>query len=304
MRVAGAIEDKDWSGLKGGTRAISCSRSSTTRAWPEERGLFDFNDIVDAISRQDGCAPPARVWQCGGRERRRADRRLGGDQAPGSAPPSPPADCWMMSPAPCPALLRAEKLQKRMASVGFDWDSPERVLDKIAEEASEIVQARREGAGQAEIEGEVGDLFFVVANLARHLKVDPEQALRVTNAKVVRRFKWIEGRSCRTGPDNRRRDARRDGSTLAAGEDQGLSRRRLGKTSLFFQPENRPRVRALTVRACRAVERAIRTLRELAQRQVPVVASERIDLSIAPAAERVFEDRAEGRPGQCFGSCR
>jgi ATP diphosphatase len=79
-----------------------------------------------------------------------------------------------------------------MASVGFDWDSPERVLDKIAEEASEIVEARREGASQDDIAGEIGDLLFVVANLARHLNVDPEAALRSTNAKVVSRFKWIE----------------------------------------------------------------------------------------------------------------
>jgi ATP diphosphatase len=91
-----------------------------------------------------------------------------------------------------PALLRAEKLQKRMSTVGFDWDSPERVLDKITEEAGEIASARAAGAGHAEIEGEIGDLLFVVANLARHLKVDPEAALRVTNAKVVKRFRWIE----------------------------------------------------------------------------------------------------------------
>ena len=86
-----------------------------------------------------------------------------------------------------------------MASVGFDWDSPERVLDKITEEAGEIVEASAAGASHAEIEGEIGDLLFVVANLARHLKVDPEAALRVTNAKVVSRFKWIEAALAKQG---------------------------------------------------------------------------------------------------------
>src|SRR6185437_14350289 len=60
-----------------------------------------------------------------------------------------------------PALMRAEKLQRRLASVGFDWNSPERVLDKISEEAREIVEARAAGAPDAEIAGEIGDLLFV-----------------------------------------------------------------------------------------------------------------------------------------------
>ncbi|MEI9886939.1 MAG: MazG nucleotide pyrophosphohydrolase domain-containing protein [Rhizomicrobium sp.] len=91
-----------------------------------------------------------------------------------------------------PALSRADKLQKRLASVGFDWNSPQRVLDKVVEEAAEIAEAQAAGAPQAELEGEIGDLLFVIANLARHLKIDPEAALRATNSKVERRFAWIE----------------------------------------------------------------------------------------------------------------
>jgi ATP diphosphatase len=95
-------------------------------------------------------------------------------------------------PRALPALLRALKLQKRLASVGFDWESASKVLEKVVEEAHEIVEAQQAGLPQAEIEGEVGDLLFVAANLARHLKVDPEAALRGANAKVIRRFGFIE----------------------------------------------------------------------------------------------------------------
>ena len=87
-----------------------------------------------------------------------------------------------------PALTRAEKLQRRASTVGFDWNNAHLVLDKLAEEAREILDA----PSQAEREEEVGDLLFVVANLARHLKVDPEAALRSANAKFTRRFRHIE----------------------------------------------------------------------------------------------------------------
>ena len=86
-------------------------------------------------------------------------------------------------------MLRAEKLQRRASSVGFDWDDAAKVVDKIAEEAREVVEAGADPAKQAE---EIGDLLFVVANLARHLKVDPEAALRAANAKFTRRFRFIE----------------------------------------------------------------------------------------------------------------
>jgi ATP diphosphatase len=95
-------------------------------------------------------------------------------------------------PAALPALLRALKLQQRAARVGFDLDSAPRVVEKIAEEAGEIVEAQSAGAGPEKLEDEIGDLLFAVANLARHLGVDPEAALRAANAKFLRRFKKIE----------------------------------------------------------------------------------------------------------------
>jgi ATP diphosphatase len=90
-----------------------------------------------------------------------------------------------------PALTRAVKLQKRAARVGFDWPSTDEVVAKIAEEAAELVEAR-EALTEAEVVEEFGDLMFVMANLARHLKVDPEAALRSANAKFTRRFGRIE----------------------------------------------------------------------------------------------------------------
>jgi len=90
-----------------------------------------------------------------------------------------------------PALTRAIKLQNRAARVGFDWPEMAQVVDKITEEAAELVEAR-DTLGKAEQIEEYGDLMFVMANLARHLDIDPEAALRSANAKFTRRFKGVE----------------------------------------------------------------------------------------------------------------
>jgi len=90
-----------------------------------------------------------------------------------------------------PGMTRAVKLQNRMARVGFDWDNTDAVIDKIMEESRELVAAR-DAADPDEMEAEFGDLMFVVANLARHLNIDPEAAVRRTNAKVIKRFSYIE----------------------------------------------------------------------------------------------------------------
>jgi ATP diphosphatase len=90
-----------------------------------------------------------------------------------------------------PALLRAHKLQKRAARVGFDWADTEQVLEKIREEAGELATATAARDMDA-VEDEMGDMLFALANLARHLGIDPEQALRRTNDKFVRRFNAVE----------------------------------------------------------------------------------------------------------------
>ncbi|MEA5445328.1 nucleoside triphosphate pyrophosphohydrolase [Gammaproteobacteria bacterium AB-CW1] len=97
-------------------------------------------------------------------------------------------------PLALPALKRATKLGKRASRSGFDWPDPTGPLDKIREEIREIEEAMEEGAGHERLEGEIGDLLFAVTNLARHLKVDAETALRGCNAKFERRYRYVEQR--------------------------------------------------------------------------------------------------------------
>ena len=191
--VAGAIEDEDWPGLKDELGDLLLQVVYHARM-AEERKLFDFGDVVAAITAKmirrhphvfgsgasvDSAEAQTVAWE-DHKKQERAAKATG------------PAALLDDVPRALPALLRALKLQKRLASVGFDWDSTPKVLDKVVEEAQEIVDAQKRGLPQAKIAEEVGDLLFVVVNLARHLKVDPEAALRVTNAKVVRRFGYVE----------------------------------------------------------------------------------------------------------------
>ncbi len=94
-------------------------------------------------------------------------------------------------PVALPALSRAGKLQKRAAQVGFDWPAALPVVDKVREELDEVLEAMAEG-DTGHMADEIGDLLFSVVNLARHLKVDPETALRSANGKFDRRFRFIE----------------------------------------------------------------------------------------------------------------
>ena len=96
-------------------------------------------------------------------------------------------------PLALPALTRAEKLQNRAARVGFDWPQAAQVLDKIGEEVGELRAEIANGAEAERLADELGDILFGYVNLARHLGVDPEEALRGCNAKFTRRFRHIEG---------------------------------------------------------------------------------------------------------------
>ncbi|HET7570505.1 MAG TPA: nucleoside triphosphate pyrophosphohydrolase [Gammaproteobacteria bacterium] len=154
----------------------------------EEAGLFDFDAVAGGLCDKlikrhphvfgdkqiDNAAEQTRAWE----DQKAAERGEAGVLA-GVA-------------ATLPALTRAVKLQKRASRVGFDWDAIEPVLAKIHEELDEVKAEIEQDAAKARIEDELGDVLFAVANLARHLDVDPEQALRGTNRKFIRRFEAIE----------------------------------------------------------------------------------------------------------------
>ena len=102
-------------------------------------------------------------------------------------------------PRALPALTRATKIQKRAAEVGFDWDDISGALDKVKEETEEVIQADRQKDSSEHIAEELGDLLFAVVNVARFLKVDPEEALDSATRKFIRRFSYVEQQSLACG---------------------------------------------------------------------------------------------------------
>ena len=165
----------------------------------DERQLFDFDDVARGIVAKmvrrhphvfDGKSlPPGgerQLWE----DLKAAERAAKGE-------PTAPKSVLDEVPVGFPALVRAERLQKRAARVGFDWGALGPVVAKIHEELAEV-EAASEPMHQAE---EVGDLLFAAVNLARHLGVDPEEALRRTNAKFERRFRKVEEAARRAGRD-------------------------------------------------------------------------------------------------------
>jgi ATP diphosphatase len=154
----------------------------------EEAGLFGFDAVVRAISDKMVARHP-HVFGTDSRDK--SAKQQTADWEKIKAAERGPARVLDGVALGLPALTRAVKLQKRAARVGFDWPSTDEVVAKIAEEAAELVEAR-EALTEAEVVEEFGDLMFVMANLARHLKVDPEAALRAANAKFTRRFGRIE----------------------------------------------------------------------------------------------------------------
>lgn len=121
-----------------------------------------------------------------------------------------------------PALTRALKLQKRAARVGFDWTTAPQILDKIEEEVAELREALADCGGTDRVEDELGDLFFAMVNLGRRLDVDPETALRRTNAKFERRFRRIEAWLAEAGrtPDDATLDEMEELWQRAKGEER------------------------------------------------------------------------------------
>lgn len=160
----------------------------------EEAGHFNFEDVADAISdkmirRHPHVFANAEERTSEGQTTAWEDQKAAERKAKGKA------DSILDDvPTGLPGLTRAVKLQKRAARVGFDWSEAAPIFDKLAEEVGELQHEMANGAIPARLEDEMGDVLFVVANLCRHLKIDPEAALRSTNAKFDRRFRAIEAR--------------------------------------------------------------------------------------------------------------
>jgi ATP diphosphatase len=188
--VADAIERAAWDELKGELGDL-LFQSVFHAQMAEEKGLFSFQDVADTMSDKMVARHP-HVFGDQSRDKS-AEQQTQDWETIKAAEREARARGGVLDDVALnlPALMRAEKLQKRAARVGFDWPEIGQVVDKIAEEARELAEAR-ESLPQDKIAEEMGDLLFVMANLARHLKVDAETALRDANAKFVRRFHFIE----------------------------------------------------------------------------------------------------------------
>lgn len=185
--VADAIERKAWDELRGelGDLLFQVVYHAQMAA---EAGFFGFDDVVRAISDKMVARHP-HVFGDESRDKSAAQQTEDWERI--KAAERGPARVLDGVALGLPALTRAVKLQKRAARVGFDWPSTDEVVAKITEEAAELAEAR-DRLTRAEVAEEFGDLLFVMANLARHLGVDPEAALRGANAKFTRRFGRIE----------------------------------------------------------------------------------------------------------------
>ncbi len=207
--VADAIARRDWPSLPGELGDLLFQVVYHSRL-AEEAGLFRFSDVAaaiadkmvrrhphvfgDAAARAAGAAPGA--WEAAKARERAA---LLADQAPAATdPPEPPGTAAGGAgvvladvPLALPALSRAARITRRVAAVGFDWPDAPAVLDKLAEETAEL-RAELAEADPARLADEMGDMLFVMANLARKLGLDAETCLRQANDKFSRRFRGVE----------------------------------------------------------------------------------------------------------------
>ncbi|TVR49949.1 MAG: nucleoside triphosphate pyrophosphohydrolase [Rhodobacteraceae bacterium] len=195
--VADAIDAADWPALQGELGDLLLQVVYHAQI-AEEAGLFSFDDIARGISDKMVARHP-HVFGDAPRDKSAA-QQVQDWEAVKAAERAARAQAGVLDDVALglPALMRAVKLQKRAARVGFDWPQTDHVLDKMQEEARELVEAR-DTLSAEEVAEEFGDLLFVMANLGRHLGVDPEAALRSANAKFTRRFRAIEAALARDG---------------------------------------------------------------------------------------------------------
>ncbi|MFC3441573.1 nucleoside triphosphate pyrophosphohydrolase [Sphingobium rhizovicinum] len=183
--VADAIERNDMADLRDELGDLLLQVAFHSRM-AEQAGHFALQDVIDAITQKMIRRHP-HVFDEGAR-REDGHAQWEAIKAAERAEKEPDPSALAGVASALPALLRAEKLQKRAARTGFDWPDTAQVIAKVIEELDEV----REAQSQEHREEEVGDLLFAVVNLARHLKIDPETALRKANHKFDRRFRAME----------------------------------------------------------------------------------------------------------------
>lgn len=197
--VADTIEREDWDHLKDELGDLLFQVVFYARLAKEE-SLFDLPAVIDhlvskLVRRHPHIFPDGQLRSLPSNEKIRTEAVNDQWEKIKSQERSAKSRTSLLDEVPLalPGLSRAAKLQKRASNVGFDWFEAEQVLDKIEEEIGELRQAIQ-SKNSEEITDEMGDLLFAQANLARKLGVDPEQAIRSTNAKFERRFRYIETR--------------------------------------------------------------------------------------------------------------
>jgi len=192
--VADAIEKRDMDGLKEelGDLLLQVVYHAQLAS---EMATFSFTDVVDGITRKMIRRHPHVFEDPSRREEFLATDlwdRIKSEEKAERGQPVEAASILDEVPVGMPGLTRAAKLQKRAAKVGFDWSNVGLIFGKVEEELDELKEAISQSEPQERIAEEFGDAIFVMANVGRHLGIDPEAALRGTSAKFIRRFKSIE----------------------------------------------------------------------------------------------------------------
>jgi MazG family protein len=230
--VLEAIDQRDWDELSGelGDLLLQVLFYSEMS---KEQGTFTIDEVLDKLSgklihrhphvfgdvQAETASDVVRNWEAIKAEEKKKRLEAGGGKA--AKNPEAPNSVLAGVSSSMPALLEAHKLSSRAAHVGFDWPDVEGLFDKLREETTELREELKEfpepgprpqaggiaGSGKVQapddlrvrLEEEVGDLFFVLVNIARYLSVDPESALKKTNRKFKRRFQWMEQRLRESG---------------------------------------------------------------------------------------------------------
>ncbi len=231
--VLEAIDNRDWPELAGELGDLMLQVLFYAEM-AKEQSSFSIDDVIDRLStklinrhphvfgdvKANTSGEVKRNWEALKVEERKK-RQTNGAEGDGAVAKEQQSSILGGVSSAMPALLEAHKLSSRAAQSGFDWPNVEGLFDKLNEETNELREElkqfpapgpRPQGRGvagsgrtavpedlQARLEGEVGDLFFVLVNLARYLSVDPESALRKSNRKFKRRFQWVEARLQESG---------------------------------------------------------------------------------------------------------